>query len=70
MKKHTCHLDLHQRSHYDTITIGPEEMMNWDLQLNNSQLCLHLQKDSQQDVGLFLGPGSEKKRFSTHDSKP
>ena len=27
----------HQRSHYDTITIGPEGMMNWVLQLNNNQ---------------------------------
>ena len=27
----------HQRSHWDTITIGPEGMMNWALQLNNSQ---------------------------------
>ena len=25
MRKHTCHLDHHQRSHHDTITIGPEE---------------------------------------------
>ena len=37
MKNHTCLLDHHQRSHYDTITIGPEGMMNWALQLNNSQ---------------------------------
>ena len=37
MRKHTCLLDNHQRSHYDTITIGPEGMMNWVLQLNNSQ---------------------------------
>ena len=29
MKNHTCLLDHHQRSHYDTITIGPEGMMNW-----------------------------------------
>ena len=36
-KKHTCHLDHHQRSYYDTITIGPEGMMNWFLQLINSQ---------------------------------
>ena len=32
-----CLVDHHQRSHYDTITIGPEGMMNWALQLNNSQ---------------------------------
>ena len=38
MRNHTCLLDHHQRSHYDTITIGPEGMMNWVLQLNNSQL--------------------------------
>ena len=38
MKDHTCLLDNHQRSHWDTITIGPEEMVNWVLQLNNSQL--------------------------------
>ena len=37
MRNHTCVLDHHQRSHYDTITIGPEGMMNWVLQLNNSQ---------------------------------
>ena len=37
MRNHTCLLDHHQRSHHDTITIGPEEMMNWVLQLNNSQ---------------------------------
>ena len=30
-------LDHHQRSHYDTITIGPEGLTNWVLQLNNSQ---------------------------------
>ena len=28
MKNHTYLLDRHQRSHYDTITIGPEGMMN------------------------------------------
>ena len=37
MRNHTCLLDHHQRSHYDTITIGPQGMMNWALQLNNSQ---------------------------------
>ena len=37
MKNHTCLLDHHQRSHYDTITIGPEGMINWVLQLINSQ---------------------------------
>ena len=37
MKNHTYLLDHHQRSHYDTITIGPEEMINWVLLLNNSQ---------------------------------
>ena len=37
MRNHTCLLDHHQRSHYDTITIGPEGMMNWVPQLNNSQ---------------------------------
>ena len=37
MRNHTCLLDHHQRSHYDTITIGPEGMMNWALQLNNNQ---------------------------------
>ena len=38
MKDHTCLLDHHQRSHYDTITIGPERKFHWVLQLNNSQL--------------------------------
>ena len=37
MRNHTCLLDHLQRSHYDTITIGPEGMMNWALQLNNNQ---------------------------------
>ena len=37
MRNHTCLLDHHQRSHYDTITIGPEGMMNFALQMNNSQ---------------------------------
>ena len=37
MKNHTCLFDHLQRSHYDTITIGPKGMMNWVLQLNNSQ---------------------------------
>ena len=37
MRNHTYLLDQKQRSHYDTITIGPEGMMNWALQLNNSQ---------------------------------
>ena len=37
MRNHSCLLDHHQRSHYDTITIGPEGMMNWALQLNNNQ---------------------------------
>ena len=37
MKDHTCLFDHHQRSHWDTITIGPEGMINWVLQLNNSQ---------------------------------
>ena len=37
MKDHTCLLDHHQRSHWDTITIVPGGMMNWFLQLNNSQ---------------------------------
>ena len=38
MKDHTCLHDHHQRSHRDTITFGPEGMINWVLQLNNSQL--------------------------------
>ena len=38
MKDHTCLLDHHQRSHWDTITIGPKGMINRVLQLNNSQL--------------------------------
>ena len=37
MRKHTFDLDLHQRSHYDTITIGPEGKFNWVLQLINTQ---------------------------------
>ena len=37
MKNHTYLLDHHQRSHKDTTTIGLEGMMNWVLQLNNSQ---------------------------------
>ena len=37
MRNHTCFLDHHQRSHYDTITIGPEGKFHWVLQLINSQ---------------------------------
>ena len=37
MKNHAYLLDHHQRSHYDTNTIGPEGMMNWALQFNNSK---------------------------------
>ena len=37
MTNHSYLLDHHQKSHYDTITIGPEGMMNWVLQLNNRQ---------------------------------
>ena len=37
MTNHTSLLDHHQRSHYDTITIGPEGKFNWVLQLINSQ---------------------------------
>ena len=37
MRNHTCLLDHHQRSHYDTITIGPVGKFNWALQLINSQ---------------------------------
>ena len=40
MRNHTCLLDHHQRSHYDTITIGPEGKFNWVLQLINSQEVL------------------------------
>ena len=38
MKNHTHLPDHHQRSHGDMITIGLEGMINWVLQLNNSQL--------------------------------
>ena len=37
MRNHTCLFDHHQRSHYDTITIGPEGKFHWVLQLINSQ---------------------------------
>ena len=47
MKDHTCLLDHHQRSHCDTITIGPEGMINWFLQLNRPQRQA-LQSDLQQ----------------------
>ena len=36
-RNHTCLLDHHQRSHYDTTTIGPEGKFNWVLQLINNQ---------------------------------
>ena len=36
MKNHIYLFDHNQRSHPDTI-IGPQGMMNWTLQLNNSQ---------------------------------
>ena len=35
MRKHTCHLDHHQRSRY--VTIGLEGKFHWVLQLINSQ---------------------------------
>ena len=37
MRNQTCLLDHHQRSHYDTITIGPEGTFHWVLRLINSQ---------------------------------
>ncbi len=37
MKNHTNLLDNYQRSHYDTITIGPKGKFHWVLQLINSQ---------------------------------
>ena len=37
MRNHTCLFDHHQKYHYDTITIGPEGMINWVLLMNNSQ---------------------------------
>ena len=36
MRNHTCNLDHHSRSHYDTITIGLEGKYNIVLQLINS----------------------------------
>ena len=35
MRKHTCHLDHHQRSRY--VTIGLKEKFHWALQLINNQ---------------------------------
>ena len=35
MRKHTCHLDHHQRSRY--VTIGLEGKFHWVLQLINNQ---------------------------------
>ena len=35
MRKHTCHLDHHQRSRY--VTIGLEAKFHWVLQLTNNQ---------------------------------
>ena len=37
MRKHTCHLDLHQRSRYVTVTFGPKGKFHWVLQLINNQ---------------------------------
>ena len=37
MRNHTCLFDHHQRSHCDTITIGPEGKFNWVLQLISTQ---------------------------------
>ena len=54
MRNHTCLLDNHQRSHYDTITIGPEGKFNWVLQLINSE-----------KVRLF---GSLEEKFNTKRS--
>ena len=38
MRNHTCLLDHHQRSYYDTITIGPEGMINWPADILTSAL--------------------------------
>ena len=38
MKGDICLLDHHQKSHWNTITIGLKGMINWVLELNNSQL--------------------------------
>ena len=37
MRNHTCLLDLRQRSHYVTITIGPDGKFHWVLQWINNQ---------------------------------
>ena len=37
MRNHTCLLDHHQRSHFDTNTIGPEGKFHWVLLLINNQ---------------------------------
>ena len=38
MRNHTCLLDHHQRSPYDTITIGLEGKFNWVLQFNSQSV--------------------------------
>ena len=53
MRNHTCLLDHHQRSYFDTIIIGLKGKFNWVLQLVNSHT-----------VKLF---DSHKENFNTHN---
>ena len=57
MRNHTCLFDHHQRSHYVTITIGPEGEFHWVLQLINiinSGLILGGQSSSKRQTVFFL----------------
>ena len=68
MRNHTCLLDHHQRSHYDTITIGPKEFMNWSAprvklskptQPKPKPICYRSGKpDSTEDVFVVKGETS------------
>ena len=50
MRNHTRLLDHHQRSHYVTITIGPEGKFHWVLQLINSQKVNKVVRQSRGEV--------------------
>ena len=56
MKDDICLLDHHQRSHWNTITIGPKGMVNWVLQLKQQPVG----KLVQQSLGETLQGGSPK----------
>ena len=62
MRKHTCHLDNHQRSYYDTGKGNKEEC------LANARVVKVLARKFGIKQWSFIGPGSEKKWYSAENS--